>query len=370
MWSPGEVRTGLASLALLFLLQAVTFSTCQQNRSLMPPSVALGLGSAAGPGPTQGLGSVPGPVAALLTERVKRNMDSGKIQINDPMCGLKPRRKRQTGTAEGDVLSVEHELFIVGGVTAEVGQFPWLVGVANFFSTAPFCGGAIINERFVVTAAHCLISDTQTVFSRSAITLAVLVNKHLRKDDERQIKFSIEKIIRHPDYNRRTVNDDLALLKLKDGEGRLHDLLVSGIVRPICLPEEPCEGTGRPACLLDRDVIIAGWGSLAEDGAKPTALQVATVKVLPNEVCRDAYRNAFRGITLTVNDGMLCAGQPDGGTDTCDGDSGGPMMLEINGKITLVGVVSFGKFCASPDYPGVYARVSEYTEWIINNSRV
>ncbi|XP_043222815.1 trypsin-1-like [Amphibalanus amphitrite] len=358
MWSPREVRAGPPPLVLLLLLQSATLGTCQRYRPLVPPSVSLGLGSASGPVPTQGLGAAPGPVTAPLSETVERGTESAKIQTNDPLCGLEPRRKRQAGPAGGEP-SPQPPLRIVGGLTAEVGRFPWLVGVTNFFSTVPFCGGAIINERFVVTAAHCLRG-------RSPITLAVLVNKHLRKEDERQIKFGIEKIIRHPEYSRETLTDDLALLKLKDRKGQLHELLASGTVRPICLPEEPCEGTGRPACLLERAVTIAGWGSLAEEGAKPTALQFATVEVLPNVVCRDAYRR----INITVNDHMLCAGQRDGGRDTCQGDSGGPMMLEIDGKITLGGIVSFGKGCASPDYPGVYVRVSEFTEWIINNSRV
>ena len=101
--------------------------------------------------------------------------------------------------------------------------------------------------------------------------------------------------------------------RLKDRKGILHDLLVSGIVRPICLPEEPCGGTGRPACFLDRTVTIAGWGSLAEKGGKPTVLQFTQVTVVPNKVCHSAYLP----INITVNDHMICAGHRDGGRDTC-----------------------------------------------------
>ena len=84
-------------------------------------------------------------------------------------------------------------------------------------------------------------------------------------------------------------------------------------MRPICLPEVPCEGTGRPACLSDRTVTVAGWGSLAETGDKPAALQFARVTVVSNRRCQDAYAK----INITVTEHMICAGHERGDTDTC-----------------------------------------------------
>ncbi|XP_037090168.1 trypsin-1-like [Pollicipes pollicipes] len=305
----------------------------------------------------------PGP---RLAETIGRSDPSSPIEVNAPGCGAPSPRLLAAiqepvtvaAAAEPALPPPRPPLRIVGGRPAPAGAFPWLVGVANFFGSIPFCGGAIINERFVLTAAHCLMS-------RYPITLSVLVNKQLRKKDANQIKFSIKRIIRHPDFSRKTLNADLALLELKES---LRELILARTVWPICLPTAPCGGgSNSDACFLGRKVILAGWGSLKRGGPKPVELQYTSVNILPNGPCAESYIRE----DIRVNDNMICAGLEAGGRDTCQGDSGGPMMLErSDGAFTLAGVVSFGLFCASPDFPGVYVRVTEFIDWITQESQL
>jgi len=89
--------------------------------------------------------------------------------------------------------------------------------------------------------------------------------------------------------------------------------------------------------------------------------------VLENSACARSY-SSDKSYTITGN--MLCAGLERGGKDTCQGDSGGPLMIRNSENVvTLAGVVSFGKGCALAGYPGVYTRVSEYLDWIRENSQ-
>ncbi|KAK7078278.1 hypothetical protein SK128_023769 [Halocaridina rubra] len=90
----------------------------------------------------------------------------------------------------------------------------------------------------------------------------------------------------------------------------------------------------------------------------PDQLQEVTIFVVKNERCKQDYGAS----KITQN--MLCAGLDKGGKDSCQGDSGGPLITEEKGKYVQIGVVSWGYFCASPNYYGVYARVTKYLGWI------
>lgn len=97
-------------------------------------------------------------------------------------------------------------------------------------------------------------------------------------------------------------------------------------------------------------------------GKESTVQRQAVLPVWRNEDCNAAY---FQPITSN----FLCAGYSQGGKDACQGDSGGPLMLRVEGRWTQIGIVSFGNKCGEPGYPGVYTRVSEYTDWVKNNMK-
>ena len=117
---------------------------------------------------------------------------------------------------------------------------------------------------------------------------------------------------------------------------------------------------GPTADFLGAKAVVAGWGALAPHPntttiKQPYKLQDITVTVIPNDECGDYPKGE-------ITDKMLCAHSP--GKDACQGDSGGPLVTEVNGRYTLIGVVSWGYGCALPEYPGVYARVTSVLDWI------
>ena len=133
------------------------------------------------------------------------------------------------------------------------------------------------------------------------------------------------------------------------------ELTYSATVRPACLPQDPTDD------FIGAKAVVSGWGALAQKKPnatrirQPDHLQDITVTVTSNDKCGNYPRDE-------ITDKMMCAHNP--GKDSCQGDSGGPLVTEINGRFTLIGVVSWGYGCALPDYPGVYARVTTVLDWI------
>ena len=106
--------------------------------------------------------------------------------------------------------------------------------------------------------------------------------------------------------------------------------------------------------------------SAAFNGGYPTVLQYVQVPVISNSACQSAYGLDQNGDDV-ITESMICAGYPgEGGKDACGGDSGGPLVCNDGGKAILAGVVSWGRFCADPEYPGVYARTTHILDWIIS----
>ncbi|XP_043120069.1 trypsin-like [Puntigrus tetrazona] len=215
---------------------------------------------------------------------------------------------------------------IIGGYECRPHSQPWQVYLSD---NRISCGGSLINERWVVSAAHC-------TFIRNYL-LVYLGSHNLRAPECTRQRIEAEKIIPYPNYNNRPHNNDIMLIKLRN------PATLNKYVRPIPLPKH-CTSAGEK-CL------VSGWG---RTGAGPaSALQCLDLPVLSKKLCKRAYD----GI-ITQN--MFCAGFMRGKKDSCEGDSGGPVVC--GGK--LKGVVSFGNGCAKPYFPGVYVEVCRYTRWI------
>lgn len=222
---------------------------------------------------------------------------------------------------------------IIGGEPAEEGQYPWLVGVGYSGDGTPyerqFCGGTVITESVVLTAAHCVRDEEAgdlAVFSGSvdlasdALVETAVEDLHVAEDFDDPVLFS----------------NDWALLLLDEPLG----------IEPIEVNQNPREW---------ETLETVGWGS-EDDGGYPVVANRVEVPFVDDDDCEAAYGDAFDDET------MLCAGDlENGGIDACSGDSGGPILApaEDGGQI-LVGIVSWGEGCAEPGFPGVYAQVDDF----------
>ncbi|XP_038109425.1 uncharacterized protein LOC6037523 [Culex quinquefasciatus] len=214
------------------------------------------------------------------------------------------------------------------------------------------CGGSLIWDNFVLTAAHCVLDARSR--APDVVRLGDL-NLYSADDDRYAQQFSITAIVRHPKHRFSASYHDIALLKLD---------------RNVTLDE-----TVVPACLWTdeeirfRELIATGWGStgFAEEHT-PNLLKVL-LKPMDNDRC-----SLFYPVSKKLHQGLqsqhLCA--VDEQMDTCEGDSGGPLQVKLlhNSRMTpfLVGVISFGSTCGVSN-PGVYTRISEYHDWIVMTMR-
>uniref|UniRef100_UPI00398EC7EE trypsin-3-like isoform X2 n=1 Tax=Pristiophorus japonicus TaxID=55135 RepID=UPI00398EC7EE len=218
---------------------------------------------------------------------------------------------------------------IVNGYECPPHSQPWQV----YFTTDGhrWCGGSLIDEWWVLSAAHC-----------EADTLVAHIGEHNTYVDEGSEQHIVaSKVIAHPAYNPRSIDNDIMLVKLSAAAQ------FNGYIRPIQLSTScPFAGT---QCL------VSGWGNLLNNGGVqyPADLQCLDLPVLPENTCQEAYPGL-------ISRNMVCAGFLEGGKDSCQGDSGGPMVCD--GR--LEGIVSWGYGCAEQNYPGVYTKVCNYISWI------
>uniref|UniRef100_A0A672FBZ1 Serine protease 56 n=1 Tax=Salarias fasciatus TaxID=181472 RepID=A0A672FBZ1_SALFA len=229
---------------------------------------------------------------------------------------------------------------IVGGSPAAPGSWPWLVNLQ--LDGAMMCGGVLVDSSWVVTAAHCFRSSRD----ESSWT-AVVGEFDITKTDPDEQVLKVNRIISHPKFNPKTLNNDIALVELTN------PVVMSEHVTPVCLPSGSEPPAGSP-CL------VAGWGSLYEEGPFADAVMEAKVPLLSQSTCKSIF-----GKELVVNT-MFCAGYLSGGIDSCQGDSGGPLLYQdrVSGRFQLYGIISWGNGCGEKGKPGVYTRVSTFSDWI------
>ncbi|MEE6460774.1 hypothetical protein FKM82_001097 [Ascaphus truei] len=164
--------------------------------------------------------------------------------------------------------------------------------------------------------------------------------------------FEVEQIIIHPLYTGSEYGNDIALLKLKT------HIPYNDYQQAICLPPKQHSFKIPTFCW------ITGWGFTEEKGSPSNVLQKAEVPLISNEECQASYQHH------NITNQVLCAGYKHGQIDACKGDSGGPLTCNIDKTWYIFGVTSWGEGCARPGKPGVYTRVSEFTDWILENTKV
>lgn len=263
---------------------------------------------------------------------------------------------------------------VVGGRDSHQGEFPWSVLIRETtllgFFIKTKCGGVLIDLKWVLTAAHCqpgMFGSLIVVvgeYDLSAASAAAAQSSHQGtssssssssggKSSERlqkPITRKVKRMIIHRDYNPSNFDNDIALLELES------PFQVQPHVVPICLPDKEEDFIGQQA-------LVAGWGKLSFGGPVPKVLQVAKLPVIGNKHCQEMYQNS--GHMKLISDSFLCAGYADGGQDSCEGDSGGPLQVQRpDGRWVLAGTVSHGIKCAEPNLPGIYIRTAAYLPWI------
>jgi len=229
---------------------------------------------------------------------------------------------------------------IVGGENAKYGEFPHQITLLRGgIHGSLMCGGSLVAPGWVVTAGHCC-------HHQHANKLAVAVgNHHLKKEDSDQENIAVSEILLHEDYDSWTISNDICLLKLE------HEATLGDKVKLIDFPEANEEYEEGTLCT------VTGWGTTKAGGHLSDVLKKVQVPVVSDEECRAAYGESH------IKDSMICAGLKEGGKDSCQGDSGGPFTCGNQ----LTGVVSWGKGCASPGYPGVYTQTSYFIDWLNEN---
>ncbi|WP_428264818.1 trypsin-like serine protease [Haliangium sp.] len=233
---------------------------------------------------------------------------------------------------------------IVGGDNVTINEFPWQISMQTP-SGFHFCGGSILDEEWILTASHCVDGS-----SPSDIRIAAGITRVSTSGNQGQLR-NVAEIFMFPGYTDPTRGKDVALLRLAT------PLNLSSTASPIEVVTSADQAAGLTT--PGTDATVSGWGTLSSGGNSPDVLQAVTVPIVSNAQADAAYN------TVNITDDQIGAGLLGvGGKDSCQGDSGGPLVVFDGATPKLAGVVSWGFGCADADFPGMYARVASFEQFI------
>jgi len=240
----------------------------------------------------------------------------------------------------------------VNGLEVDLGTWPFYVRLS--IGGQFLCGGTIIQDEWVLTAAHCCALVLLGGEVEGATTVVNFNDYSFNTNflEEFSLDVPATKVVNHPDYvgDETNKNNDYCLMGLPPGHGQS--------LQKACLPS--ADPIGGEACW------VGGWGTTSFEGEVSQSMQSVGQNVFSQEYC---IANTGYG-SLEPDD--ICAGIPnsdgvdgaDGGKDSCQGDSGGPLICPVDGKATVVGVVSRGGICAAQNNAGLYSSVHQARAWI------
>ncbi|XP_037754854.1 serine protease 53 [Chelonia mydas] len=263
---------------------------------------------------------------------------------------------QQGAVATGPVCGQQRILGrIVGGVNARRGEWPWQASLQ--LRGEHMCGGTLIGDKWVLSAAHCFIGKDTTRDSSS--WNVVLGRLKLRGGRLPGIVRNVSEIITHEKYKDFTKGLDIALLRLAEPVPFSRD------VAPICLPYANHQFAFGSKCWA------TGWGRVKEDMTlpPPKPLKKVGLDLLSAETCNCIHNNLRqKELASPAGPGLICAGYQKGGVGPCQGDSGGPVACFEDGTWFQAGILSFSVGCARPHSPILLTEVTAYADWIQNQT--
>ena len=242
-----------------------------------------------------------------------------------------PLRGNRSSSTKGsaDQSASDSRFLIVNGESATIGEFPFYVWLDG-------CGGSLIHEDIVLTAAHCAPPDNPFI--------TAVVGAFRTEAVDGGIARNVERSVGHPLYN--SANRD-------------YDVMVAKLDKPVTSKTLVALNRSPTTPAVGGDVTVIGLGltNPNDDTSYPDNLQKVTVLAQSHQQCEDSYGSL-------IEETWLCAGLTEGGKDSCHEDSGGPLFEVNDGSPLQVGIVSYGQGCAEPNFAGMYARVSGVVDWI------
>ncbi|KAL0270401.1 UNVERIFIED_CONTAM: hypothetical protein PYX00_007823 [Menopon gallinae] len=318
---------------------------------------------------------------SFFNEDFSNQRPSNQGSNNQRPNNQRPNNQRRPGSGGSDKrrllpdgnCGIEVSDKIIGGEDTKLDEFPWMAllhfSTRNGQDRGHGCGGSLINDRYVLTAAHCIKGSSLP--DNIVVNTVRLGEYDLTKEKDclngvcspSPIDAAVEDIIVHPEYkpSDRAQHHDIALIRLRN------KVPFSAYISPICLPRDELlrkDYTGKK-------LVVSGWGKIANGAnAKSSAIkQKVSLPFVSLENCKPFYD----GINIRLRNSQMCAGG-ERAKDSCQGDSGGPLMSSeiINGQSSwfATGIVSFGpEDCGVQNIAGVYTKVSDYVDWILDNMR-
>ncbi|KAF2361936.1 Serine proteases trypsin domain [Trinorchestia longiramus] len=260
-----------------------------------------------------------------------------------PVCGIS-----NDENIHGRIKTKDHETGRAG-----FGEYPWQAAILRRAEgeVVYVCGATLINQHFLITAAHCIQDIDPSL-------LKIRLGEWDVRDKSEfypYVEFEVSGVYSHPEFYEGNLENDIAILRTD----RLVDYTKYPHISPVCMPASRQDFSGQ-VCR------ITGWGKdgWGSEGNFQSILKETQVPVVNSNICQQILRTTKLGSNYKLPAGMICAGGEEN-KDACKGDGGGPLVCRgAGGEFQLAGVVSWGLGCGQRGIPGVYVDIPHYIDWI------